>query len=203
MVFIHSPIYGNQTNDWGIKAGASISNQYYDYQSSGMERHFDPYIGFSIDIFNNTFHSDHVELIGQLSYIRKGCTEELYSTYVDVSSPQGYAGGGKIKLINRIDYISIAILSKLYIDLKGFEPYVFFGPRFDYPFKTKSISTTIYNNIKNNWGVSVGFGCEFPFIFSNRMLVEFQYSPDLNEIYKTKALSIRKSSYEVKLGIIF
>jgi hypothetical protein len=91
----------------------------------------------------------------------------------------------------------------LHIDLNGIKPYVFFGPRFDCPFKTKSISTTIYDHIQNNWGIAIGFGGEFKFVLSNRMLIEFQYSPDLNEIYHTESLSIRKSSYEVKLGLLF
>lgn len=203
LIFVHLPIYGNQTNDWGVKFGLSFSNQTYNYKLFDIERHFDNYVGLNIDIFNNTLHSDHIILISQLSYIQKGCTEEFFSTYVDPSSPQGYANGEKIKLVNRIDYISIAVLSKIVIDIKKIKPYVFFGPRFEYPVGIKSLSATIYNHIKNSWGFSIGFGGEFPFVFSNRMLVEFQYSPDLNEIYKTEALSIRKSSYEVKFGVIF
>jgi hypothetical protein len=197
------PSYGSEPADWGIKAGVSVSNQSYHYKTTEIERHFNSYTGLSVDIFGNTLQSDHLSMAGQLSYVQKGCAEELPSAYADPSSPQGYADGGKMIFQNRIDYISVAVLGKIRVDLNAVKPYLFFGPRYDIPFKTKSISTSIYDHLKNNWGLSVGIGAEFRFFWPDRMLVEFQYSPDLDEIYETEALSIRKTSYEVKFGVLF
>jgi hypothetical protein len=197
------PVHGKQPNDWGIKAGVSVSNQSYRYKTEEIERHFKDFTGVCVDIFGNTVQSDHFSMAGQLSYSQKGCIEEVSSTYVDPSSPQGYADGGKIKLRNQIDYISVAVLGRMGLDLKVFKPYLFAGPRWDFPIRTKSISSSIYDHIKDNWGYSAGFGGEFKFLWPNRMLVEFQYSPDFNGIFKSDGLTVTKTSYEVKLGFLF
>jgi hypothetical protein len=196
-------VFGGRPNDWGIKAGVSVSNQSYHYKTAEMERHFKDFTGLCVDIFGNTVQTDHFSIAGQLSYSQKGCIEEVSTAYVDPSSPQGYADGGKIKLKNQIDYVSVAVLGRMGLDLKVFKPYVFAGPRWDFPIRTKSISSSIYDHIKNNWGYSVGFGGEFKFFRPERMLVEIQYSPDFNEIFKSGGLTVTKSSYEVKFGFVF
>ena len=197
------PVHGIQPNDFGIKVGVSVSNQSYQYKTMKMDRHFKNYTGLSIDLFGNTLQSDHLALAGQLSYAQKGCTEEVFSAYVDPNSPEGYANGGKIKLINRVDYVSASVLGRMRLDLNVLKPYVFFGPRWDFPIRTKSISSSIYDHLKNNWGLSAGIGAEFGFFRPERMLVEFQYSPDLGGIFESDALTVRKTSYEVKLGFVF
>lgn len=199
----NTSVFGGRPNDWGIKAGVSVSNQSYQYKTMAVERHFEEYKGLNVDLFGNTVQTDHFSIAGQMSYSRKGCIEEVSSTYADPSSPQGYSNGGKMKLKNQIDYISVAVLGRMGLDLNLFKPYVFAGPRWDFPIRTKSISSSIYDHIKNNWGYSAGFGTEFKFFWPERMLVEFQYSPDFDEIFKSDGLTVTKWSYEVKLGFVF
>jgi hypothetical protein len=198
-----APVFGGRPNDWGIKAGVSVSNQSFHYKTMAVERHFTEYRGLNLDLFANTVQSDHWAVAGQLSYSRKGFAEELPTTYVDPSSPQGYTNGGKRVFTNTIDYISVSVFGKINAGVKAFKPYVFCGPRLDFPMRTKSISSSIDDHLKNNWGISAGCGCEFKFFWPDRMLVEFQYSPDMSDIYRTDRLSIRKSSYEAKLGVVF
>jgi hypothetical protein len=35
------------------------------------------------------------------------------------------------------------------------------------------------------------------------VLIGFQYSPDVSDLYESEYLSIRKYSYEIELGVVF
>jgi len=200
-----SNLFSNPFDEWGFKIGISVSNQNMKYKTVEINRDFDNYIGLNIDAFVNIFDFKIYELISQISYSQKGSIEGIVSTYVDPII-HNYVIGETVNYKNRTDYISLFILGKLNSDLKFLNPYVIVGPRIDFLINAESetIPEQIYDDLKKyNLGLSIGVGTEFSLLIPNKMLIEIQYSPDFEKIYDTQFLSIEKTSYEIKLGIIF
>lgn len=200
-----SQSFSNPFDEWGFKAGISISNQNMKYKTVQIDRDFDNYIGLNIDAFVNILDYKIFDLITQLSYSQKGCIESIISTYVDPIT-HNYIDGETHYFKNKTDYISYFILGKLKSNLKVLNPYLILGPRIDFLINTKSetIPHIIYDDLKKyNLGLTIGVGTEFNLLIPYKMLIELQYSPDLEKIYDTQFLYIEKISYEMKLGIIF
>ncbi|MBN2102404.1 hypothetical protein JW835_00015 [bacterium] len=199
IVFMSSSNAG-EFNDWGIKLGICISNQDFDYKSKEFNPEFENYYGPNLDLFYNFIDLKNVEIIGQLTYSKKGCKHTIIGAYVDTTSPTGYTDGPELKLINRIDYISFSLLGKLNKKISSIRPYLFLGPRFDYPIKVEA--DWLYTHLSKTWGLSVGVGTEFHFIKSTKIIIEFQYSPDFTNILNEVCRSAKKESYEIKMGFV-
>ena len=200
ILFCFSSAPAQIVKGYGIKTGAVISNQHFEYApeakvgTTGDKKNrtgFD--FGISLEWFNLPFFS----LLTEVHYAQKGMIEEIPKTneYGQEIAPRKYD--------KRIDYLSLPILAKIALNSKHITPYLVIGPRFDFNLDLKSDVFFGWqgNEFKNvDVGGTLGVGVESK-SEPLKAILEFRYSPDFTYAYKSDLLKIKNRSFEILFGI--
>ena len=199
-ILSHSFVFCNL----GIKIGSTISNQNWEYQKSDFNRNFDDWRGAYIGICYQAFEIKHAAIITEFSYSQMGTKEEVQGTMVWPDS-QGYIDTGPISLENKFSFCSVTIQGRLKPDFNRINPYICLGPRVDYLIDKKSnYDSRVVEKFENiSYGFVYGIGLEIKLFHSNAILLESTMNTDLSYLYKTDLLSVKKYSYDFKLGYSF
>jgi len=188
---------------YGLKLGATISNQYWEYSpSSRFEMEFENRVGFNVGLFAEFFNIPTFSIVTEVNYVQKGMKKEVVIR--TVFQPEG--NGEYATWDTRIDYLNLSSLGKIRLDFDIIRPYIVIGPKFDINIKYKSTLGTAesieesYNN--NRVGYKMGIGTEIQ-LTSFNLLLEILYDSDFNELFKNQHLEITSNSIEVRCGLMF
>jgi hypothetical protein len=187
-----------QLKSYGLKFGASLSNESWNYTNYSYGFSPESRWGITLGGFIELFEHLHLSLITEADLIQKGISETFEVT--TVSEPDGT--GEFITLRPRIDYLSILALGKARVELSGFSPYAIVGPRIDVVLnKAPDGFQAVIDGFNTvDVGVTLGVGTQLNFL-PVRVLAEFRFSPNLTDSYRSQFLSIRANSIELLLGI--
>ncbi|MCK4233540.1 PorT family protein [candidate division WOR-3 bacterium] len=180
LLLFFSGIQAGFTVDWGIKAGICIADQDFDY-TYDIELDTKKRKGLDIGMYVDWVINSRLSLLTETHYIQKGMVDSI---------EQRDDQGNKIGVIwysNRVDYLSIPILSRISFGTENINPYLIFGPRFDILIGNQSKPLeSLYDEFKKfGIGGDFGIGIESDILKSVTVLIEFRYSPDLTDAYKT------------------
>lgn len=190
-------------NGYGFKIGVVRSCQDFDYTTAWFDD-LDLYsyrTGFNFGVFIECFDFPTFSLLIEAHYIQKGMKiDEILCVTIT----------GELDSIRtfdyRVDYLSIPILPKLIIKYKYISPYLIIGPRFDFliGYKIEDVNDVVYKNLENFiFGGDIGAGIEISISNFLTSLLEFRYSLDFKNAYKTDLLKVKNKSYEILFGLKF
>ncbi|MGB8658435.1 MAG: porin family protein [Candidatus Zixiibacteriota bacterium] len=195
LLLCFSSVHAQFMHGFGVKTGVVLASQDID-NSMGFDTNAKSRTGFDLGVFAEWFDSPVFSLSTEAHYVQKGMIEEVprIDEFGFPMSPS--------KDDHRIDYLSIPVLAKISVKGKHISPYLVFGPRFDFLLGNKSKTLKIlYDELKNtDEGLTAGVGVETNTV-PLRMLLEFRYSPDFSNAYKTDLWKIRNNSFEILSGL--
>ena len=184
---------------YGLKLGAAISNQSWNYQTD-INLDLDNKIGFSPRIFADFLNFPFIELEGEIGYSQKGFKDKVLIR--TTSQPLGT--GNYITENNKLNYLIFAALAKLKIESGNLTPYIIIGPQLNI-LMSKNLEKgweVIFDKFKNNnFGLSLGAGTEIKNIFPISILVEYRFERDLIDNYDSPNIDIKNYSHVILLGI--
>ena len=189
------------SQEFGIKGGLSYSDQSYKYDLSSFNSDRLKQTGITAGAF---FSYDIWLLSGlrfEFNYVQKGSSIEILQT-----EEFGPAILGKIKIVDRLDYLSLNILLTpgLY-DNSTLAPYLVLGPRADILLNTSSeIPSLVFDNLSPIiFGATAGLGISLALSNSTSLLIEGVYNYDFSFAYDKEILTIKNNAVLVTTGLTF
>ncbi len=184
---------------FGIKAGTAAASENWQYsQNPGL---IDPLTRWGLDVggFVEWFNIPILSVSSEVHYVQKGFRLQLPVTTAE--SPDG--NGSFLTLSPRVDYLSMPLLAKCRLDLESSSIYVLAGPRLDIFLSTKDVGfgDVLKKFRSNEFGFTMGVGCEAAKIGPLTLGLEARYSPTLQDSYSTNLLAVRNQSFEMLLVI--
>ncbi len=172
-----------------------VANQDFDY-TFGFDFDTESRTGFDMGIYTEWFDLPFFSLLTEIHYIQKGMQHEerRFNEF-----------GEEVALLkwnNRVDYLSIPILVKITIQTEHVSPYFIMGPRIDLLLGYDSDHfEALYDefervNLGGDFGIGVGNNSG-----PVKILLEFRYSPDFTNAYKTDLLKVKNNSFEILFGL--
>jgi hypothetical protein len=186
--------------DWGLKAGVSVSDQTYDYSVAGLNVDRLNQSGMAAGIFINLNFSPLTSVRFGVDYVQKGSGIDVL-----IMTSQ-YVGQGTKRFEDRIDYLSINLLATpSLIKVPPISPYLIIGPRVDVLISSNTyIETLSSENLKSSIiGASVGAGFKLSIAPASSLFVEAVYQPDFSDTFKIETLTIKNKSFLISAGILF
>jgi opacity protein-like surface antigen len=187
-------------SNYGIKLGADITNQSWDYKNSGNVK-WDNITTVSPRIFAE-INLSPIQIEGELGYSRKGFETSIPVT--TVTNPDGTGESYMIK--NQLNYLNFSLAGKYSYAMGVFAPYVIAGPQLNLLINknTDKYMNIIFDNYKKyNVGVSLGLGTEVKGLLPVALLIEYRYETDFINNYNTDDVNIKNYSHVVLLGVRF
>jgi hypothetical protein len=194
---ISSAAHAQTLEGYGAKVGVFMANQDFDY-TFGFGFDTNDRTGFDIGVYAEWLDLAFFSLLTEVHYIQKGMEHEerRLNEFGEELAPR--------KWDSRVDYLSIPILAKITIQANHVSPYFIMGPRIDLFLGYNSdLSGALYDefervDIGGDFGIGVGNNSG-----PMRMLLEFRYSPDFSNAYKTDLLKVKNNSFEILFGLGF
>ena len=189
---------------YGIKAGAVLAGQHWDYSPSsplaGIDIADQMRWGLDVGCFIEWLDTPTFTLITEAHYLQRGFREELPAT-----SPASPDGIWTQVLTPRLDYLSIPLLMKARIDFASVSPYLLSGPRYDVLLsKNPDGYDLVIDQIKDyDWGLAFGAGIVYDLSPCFDVGAEFRYDLSFQDIYKTNILTVRNHSMQFQAYIAF
>lgn len=196
ILFSFSCVQAQLVKSYGLKGGIVVANQDFNY-TQGFEADTKNRTGLDVGVFAEWLNHSYFSILTEVYYIQKGHADE------DTRTDEFGNPASTIRHDNRLDYLSVPLLVKITLRTKHALPYLVIGPRFDYLLGYKSeTSKELFDEIKNTgMGGTVGLGLESK-SKPVKFLLEFRYSPDFTNAYKTNLLKVKNNSFEILLGLI-
>jgi hypothetical protein len=196
---------GQVFNSFGVKLGASIANQTWQYKSIDEELDTENRTGFYSALTVDFFNSKYLNLTTDIAYCQKGHTIEVQNTTIDMPE-----GDGTYKTMDtRFDYIVLNPMLKVKYEANHFIPYALLGIRMDSQLSYKSDFDLqeIDGDIKKSlWGLNCGIGVEYK-LNKFGVFIESQYLPDFSKVIDMPAttnntgLEVTNKAFVVSLGL--
>lgn len=194
---------GQLFDNYGIKLGTCLSNQYWNYKYLASLSAWNAYkFGLIGLIYAEKNISPKVALRPSLGYIQKG-----YGQQISIIQPDG-------KLLAIVD--NNAVFHNLSIDFalkvspfeKPVKPYIYFGFRWDYLLGVTSvidyngeevrIGTQVYAGFsKLTMGALLGIGVSF----KNLVTLELDYNPGLTKNYNSNEVVVNEECFGLTVGL--
>jgi len=180
---------------YGLKGGIVVANQDFNY-TQGFEAGTKNRTGLDVGVFAEWLNHSFFSILTEIHYIQKGHVDEATRTD-EYGNP-----ASTIRHDSRLDYLSVPLLAKITLNTQYALPYLVIGSRFDYLLGYKSeTSKELFDELKNTGvGGTVGLGLESK-SKPVKFLLEFRYSPDFTNAYKTDLLKVKNSSFEILFGL--
>lgn len=200
--------YAQFITGFGLKGGATLSNQNYEYKNFDFEPETKYLLGFNSSLFVEFLNSRNFNLVLESGIEQRG--------YTYVSKPYDEFGNPlpDMNIYERTFYYTTGILFKIKIPANKITPYLLIGPKLDillsYSVKPEDDRTTLYGFDfpldqfkKENYSLNFGGGIEFNQLFPFKTFIELNYSPPLNSSYNGPGLNVKEHYFNIKAGINF
>jgi len=202
MFLLNSIVSAQLVRGYGVKLGATIANQNWEYDNS-LGVNFDPEnrTGFNIGGFCEFLNFPLISLVTEINYVQKGMKEEI--VFTSESSPESQ---GTVLWDTRIDYLNLSILNKIRINYIILNPYLIVGPKMDIELNqvrsklNASVVEDEFNTIR--FGLKLGIGTEIN-ILPVTLLAEIIYDADFNELFENENLKVSSESFDIRVGVMF
>ena len=176
---------------YGIKTGATIANQNFDYQQTSnvsMKNR----AGIRLGGFVQWLNYSNFTILTELHYVQRGM---IYEQKMTSNSPNPVA---TMRFDNNVNYLSIPVLMKILFSKEAFSPYLAVGPRFDILMNYNSdFFSVIYKKFNNfDIGGDIGIGLENGILF-----LELRYNHSFSNSYQTQYLTFKNKAISVLTGI--
>jgi len=187
---------------FGVKIGATIANEDWDYSYLPTDFEPDNRWGLNLGVFTEFLNIPYFSLVTELNYVQKGMTEEFPVT--TTTNPDGT--GEYITWDTRVDYLNLSALGKFRLDLSRFIPYILLGPKIDFEINQEN-SLDWTNVVEENfnevmYGFKIGIGSEVELGTFN-LFAEILYDYNFNELYENENLIVTANSVDFRIGIMF
>ena len=187
-------IYG-----YGLKLGASISNQSWNYLTD-INLDLKNEYAISPRVFADFLDYTFFELEGEVGFLQKGFEDKVLIK----TTTQPLGTGEYLTENNKLNYLIFAALAKLKIESGIFTPYIIIGPQLNLLI-SKNLEygwEIIFDKFKNNnLGLSLGAGIEIKNIFPISILVEYRFERDLMDNYDSPNIDIKNYSHVILFGV--
>jgi len=196
---------------FGIKAGATLSEQSIYLTDGSTFYDTKPILGYNAAIFTEIINNKTFSLIIDPGYEQRGHSVEIIRTdeFGNVLGTDDW--------FFRTHYITIGALAKIRYSAKRVSPYLIIGPRLDlylgykvsasdeelYPWLNDLKSTAHEDAKKINYSINFGAGLQFERLLPFVTLLEFNYSPAINSSYSNSYIKVKDNYFNLKLGINF
>jgi len=209
LILLPDFLLAQSKNNNGVKFGYTSSGIYGTYTENtffSTSRRNSYHVALFIEYCNYSFFS----LVSQIEYAQKGFIEKQVETNESGQFIQN------VKAKTRLDYFSIPLLVKIKYSKIKLNPYIIFGPRFDYLVNKKkgifkfteidfeSQFAEYLNLNKTVFGGSIGIGFSLPRISLLKSFLEFRYNHDFTDsFFIIKENTVKNKSFDLWLGISF
>ena len=179
---------------FGVKLGAVISDQDYDYEEDAFAYNPRSSVGPVMGLFVEMPHTSCLSSRLDLLYIRKG-------SEVKVLEPV------PAELKDEIDYLSISPQLKAAVPLGPGSPFVVAGPRLDIKLGGDSeLNAVASDSLESTvWGMTVACGYQIAIGESRIIFVEIAYHGDFSDAYDfdLPRLNVRNRAVVLTAGMSF
>jgi hypothetical protein len=192
-------------DNYGIKIGAGLSNQYWKYEStfsdlSGLKKSKTGFIG---QVYAEKKLGKYISLKPAIGYIQKGYADDI--KFLTESGEELATLKNKVVLHD----LSLDLLFTISPIQKSLKPYIILGVRTDYFIDYRSVFVSLagenqvvinplfddFNKI--TYGGLIGIG------LSNNDLssIEFEYNPSFSKNFKSDIFTIRDSFFSLTFSL--
>ena len=201
-LFIIASSQAQLIKSYGLKIGATISNQEWDYSTLPVDFDPDSRWGINFGAYVEFLNIPYFSVVTELNYVQKGMKGE--GPFTTTQNPDG--SGEVVAGDTRIDYLDLSALGKLRINFGIISPYLVIGPKIDYEINQQnSIGlTNVFEEYFNEvmYGFKIGIGSEIKFD-SVSLLAEIMYDFNINHLYEGEYLSVNSDSFDFRIGVMF
>jgi opacity protein-like surface antigen len=202
LLFFISTSQAQLIRGYGVKIGATLSKENWDYKDWEIDFKPDSRWGLNVGIFGEFLNIPYFSVVTEFNYVQKGMTAEILVRTV----PNPDVTGEYFNYDSRIDYLNLSALGKLRFDFALFTPYILIGPKVD--FEINNVNSFGEANeveekfIEIMYGIKVGGGAEIK-LSDFRLLAEIIYDYNFNDLYENEHLIVTASSVDFRIGIMF
>lgn len=200
--------YSQFLSGFGLKGGATFSNQSYEYKQFDYKPETKYLLGFNGSLFAEFLNNRNINIVLESGYEQRG--------YTYVSKPYDEFGNPlpDMDIYERTNYFTTGMMLKLKVPANKVTPYLLIGPKLDillsYSVKPEDENTTLIGFDeplkqfkKENYSLNLGAGIEFNQLFPFKTFIEINYSPPVNSSYNGPGLIVKEHYFNVKAGINF
>ena len=199
-IFLATPVAMAQlVNSFALKVGVDAATQSYEFHdppSLHGSLNTSYRWGFAMGGELGFFEFSMFTISAEVLYIQKGYSILLEET--SVRFPEGT--GDFITIRPRVDYVSMASIARIKIDIIKPMPYVLLGPRLDIPIGKNESSLDLNSP---EFGATLGAGVEVSFESFPEFFVESRFSPSFTNAFRGDYLTVKNKSFEMLTGIRF
>lgn len=205
IITIHLISNAQFIDNYGIKIGAGLSNQYWEYEAiasnlSGWEKNK---IGFTGHIYVEKYFGNYISLRPAIGYIQKGFVDDI----VLVSAEEEDLSVFDNRVI--LHDLSLDVYFKITPFQNCIKPYLLLGLRGDFLLDYRSViinyhgenqetDTALYDDF-NKFTLSglIGFGISYNDFSS----IEFEFNPAFSKNFDSGFLAIHDRFFSLTLGL--
>lgn len=196
---------GQFIDNYGLKLGAGIANQYWDYENdmfSNLSGWKEKKIGFIGQVYGEKNIVKYLSFRPAIGYLQKGFVDDFTYTTEEEELV--------VKDNNVIFHdLSIELSFKIISIDKNFKPYLFLGLRGDYLLDYRSVIidfqgeehelyTDLYDDFnKFNLGAIFGFGISY----KDLLFIDLEYNPAIMKNFESNLLAINDKYYSLTVGL--
>jgi len=192
-------------NNYGIKVGAGLSNQYWEYKNSSFSNlsGWDDYkIGLIGQLYAEKLLGNHFSLRPVLGYIQKGFKDDI--KFIMEEDEEIAVKDNKVILHD----LSLDLSIKLIPFQKSIKPYILLGLRGDYLIDYRSViidfqgkdyelNTGLYDDFnKFTLGCLIGVGISY----KDLLFFDFEYNPAISKNFESAGLAIHNRYFDLTVG---
>jgi hypothetical protein len=197
-------VNGQFFNNYGLRIGAGLSNQYWQYKTkvySRLTRWKNYSTGINGQVYAEKNLGKHFSLRHSIGYVQKGFTDNI------VLSPAGEKDiATKDKLV--LHDLSLDLSSKIIPIQKKIKPYLFIGLRGEYLMFYRDVikdyeedlkfNADLYDNFnKFTLGGLLGVGI----LYDDLLFLDFEYNPMITKNFESEGLAVTDKYFSLTAGL--
>lgn len=203
---IYIQVNGQLIDNYGLKLGVGLSNQYWDYKNdmfSDLSGWNDNKVGFIGQVYAEKNFGKFLSFRPAIGYLQKGFVNDIALTTAE--DEELAVKDNKVILHDLSMDLSLKIIP---ID-KKFKPYIFLGLRgaylldyrsviIDFQGEDHELNTDLYNDFnKFTLGAIIGFGITY----KNFLFIDLDYNPAMTKNFESDGLAINDKYYSLTFGM--
>ena len=193
-------------DNYGIKIGAGLSNQYWEYKNSmfsNLSGWNDNKTGFTGQVYAEKYFGKHLSLRPVLGYIQKGFVDDI--TLTTAEGEELAVKDNKVVLHD----LSLDLSIKIIPIQKSIKPYILLGLRGDYLMDYRSViidfqgedrelNTDLYDDFnKFTLGGLIGVGISY----NDLLFLDLEYNPAISKNFESDGLAIHDKYFTLTIGL--
>lgn len=203
---IYIQVNGQLIDNYGLKLGVGLSNQYWDYKNdmfSDLSGWNDNKVGFIGQVYAEKNFGKFLSFRPAIGYLQKGFVNDIALTTAE--DEELAVKDNKVILHDLSMDLSLKIIP---ID-KKFKPYIFLGLRgaylldyrsviIDFQGEDHELNTDLYNDFnKFTLGAIIGFGITY----KDFLFIDLDYNPAMTKNFESDGLAINDKYYSLTFGM--